>query len=68
MAFFDLTDGPVVLEIPPAEGGSLNGNIVTTWQVPIEDVGLHGTDQGKGANSCCECPAMPIPCRRVSRP
>lgn len=63
MAFFDLTDGPVVLEIPPAEGGSLNGNIVTTWQVPIEDVGLHGADQGKGGKFVLLLPghADPVP-------
>ena len=63
MAFFDLTDGPVVLEIPPAEGGSLNGNIVTTWQVPIEDLGLHGADQGKGGKFVLLLPghADPVP-------
>jgi hypothetical protein len=48
MAFFDTRDGPIVLEIPPANGGSLNGNIVTVWQVPLEDVGLLGADKGAG--------------------
>ena len=48
MAFFDTTDGPVVMDIPPADGGSLNGNIVTAWQMPLEDVGLLGVDKGAG--------------------
>ena len=40
--------GPVVIEIPPADGGSLNGNIVTLWQMPLEDAGPSGADRGKG--------------------
>lgn len=48
MAFFDTRDGPVVLEIPPANGGSLNANIVTAWQMPLEDAGLLGVDKGAG--------------------
>jgi hypothetical protein len=48
MTFFDTRDGPVVMEIPPANGGSLNGNIVTVWQMPLEDVGLLGVDKGAG--------------------
>ena len=51
MAFFNTKDvGPVVLEIPPAgEAGSLNANIVNTWQVPLEDAGALGIDKGAGA-------------------
>ena len=49
MAFYNTKDaGPIVLEVPPAEGGSLNGNIVDVWQVPLEDAGLLGADKGKG--------------------
>jgi hypothetical protein len=49
MAFFDTKGGPMVLDLPPAdEGGSFNGNIVTTWQMPLEDAGLLGRDRGKG--------------------
>ena len=48
MAFFDTSDGPVVIDVPPAEGGSLNGNVVTAWQMPLEDVGLLGVDKGAG--------------------
>jgi hypothetical protein len=49
MAFFDTKDvGPVVLEVPAAEGGSINGNIVNIWQMPLEDAGPSGADAGKG--------------------
>nr|WP_246091654.1 DUF1254 domain-containing protein [Rhizobium smilacinae] len=49
MVFTNTKDvGPIVIEVPPADGGSINGNIVDTWQVPLEDVGPAGADQGKG--------------------
>ncbi|MFC7053326.1 DUF1214 domain-containing protein [Hansschlegelia quercus] len=50
MTFYNTKDvGPVVIEIPAAaDDGSLNANIVNPWQVPLEDGGLHGADQGKG--------------------
>ncbi|NKL63911.1 DUF1214 domain-containing protein [Rhizobium leguminosarum bv. viciae] len=48
MAFTDTRDGPVIIEVPPAEGGSINGNIVNIWQVALEDTGPSGADQGKG--------------------
>ncbi|WP_457583536.1 DUF1254 domain-containing protein [Ensifer canadensis] len=49
MTFTDTRDvGPVVIEVPPAEGGSINGNIVDVWQMPLEDAGPSGADQGKG--------------------
>ena len=41
--------GPIVIEIPPADrNGSLNGNFVNVWQVPLEDAGLLGLDKGAG--------------------
>jgi hypothetical protein len=47
--FIDTTDvGPVVLEIPPAEDGSITGTVMDCWQVPIEDVGPAGVDKGAG--------------------
>jgi hypothetical protein len=50
MVFFTTKDGPVVLDLPPADGhASFNGNIVTAWQLPLEDAGLLGVDKGKGA-------------------
>ncbi|MBY3495328.1 DUF1254 domain-containing protein [Rhizobium laguerreae] len=49
MAFTDTKDvGPVVIEVPPAEGGSINGNIVNVWQMALEDAGPSGADHGKG--------------------
>ena len=40
MVFFNTKDGPVVLDLPPASPtGSFNANIVTLWQMPLEDVG-----------------------------
>jgi hypothetical protein len=50
MAFFNTKDtGPIVLDIPAAgDDGSLNGNIVDIWQMPLEDAGPSGADAGKG--------------------
>jgi hypothetical protein len=48
MPFFDTNDGPVVLEIPPADGGSITGSIDDAWQAALEDVGPAGLDKGKG--------------------
>ncbi len=49
MPFFNTKDvGPVVLEVPPANGGSITGSIDDCWQTAIADVGPAGMDQGKG--------------------
>ena len=49
MPFFNTKDaGPVVLEIPPADTGSITGSVDDCWQTAIEDVGPAGVDQGKG--------------------
>jgi hypothetical protein len=40
--------GPVVMEIPPANGGAIVGTIMDAWQTPLEDVGPAGADKGKG--------------------
>jgi hypothetical protein len=49
MPFFNTRDvGPVVLEIPPADQGSITGSIMDCWQTALEDVGPAGVDQGKG--------------------
>ncbi len=64
MSFFQTKEvGPVVFEVPPADGGSLNANIVNLWQMPIEDAGLKGADQGKGAKYVLVPPGYdkPIP-------
>lgn len=50
IAFFNTQDGPIVLDLPPGDAnGSFNANIVTLWQMPLEDAGLLGLDKGKGA-------------------
>ena len=39
----------MVLEIPPAEGGSsITGSIDEAWQTALEDVGPAGVDKGQG--------------------
>lgn len=48
MPFYDTTDGAMVLEIPPAEGGSITGSIDDAWQCAIADVGPAGSDAGNG--------------------
>ncbi len=49
MPFFNTKDaGPVVLEIPPADDGSITGSVDDCWQTAIEDVGPAGVDKGKG--------------------
>jgi hypothetical protein len=49
IVFFDTTDGPIVLDLPAGDAnGSFNANIVTAWQMPLEDAGLLGADQGQG--------------------
>jgi hypothetical protein len=47
--FIDTKDaGPMVLEIPPADEGSIVGSVDDCWQTAIEDVGPAGVDKGKG--------------------
>jgi len=48
MPFFDTAEGPLVLEIPPADDGLLNGSIMNRWQAAIEDLGPGGVDKGEG--------------------
>lgn len=49
MPFFNTKDaGPMVLEVPPADGGSITGSIMDCWQTALEDVGPAGVDNGKG--------------------
>ena len=48
MAFFNTKDGPVVIEIPPADDGVINGSIMDAWQTALEDVGPAGADKGEG--------------------
>src|SRR5216683_7184159 len=46
--FYNTKDvGPMVLEIPPADEGSITGSIDDAWQTAQEDVGPAGVDKGK---------------------
>jgi hypothetical protein len=47
--FFDLRNGPVVMEVPPSNTKSLlYGQVVDAWQVSIADIGPSGADKGTG--------------------
>lgn len=49
MPFFSTAEvGPLVLEIPAADDGSITGSVMDWWQIPLEDVGPAGADKGKG--------------------
>jgi hypothetical protein len=48
MPFFDTKSGPIVLEIPAADEGTIVGSVMDCWQTAIEDVGPAGVDKGKG--------------------
>lgn len=48
--FWNVEDGPVVIEIPPSgDGVGLFGTLLDAWQRPLEDVGAKGHDAGRGA-------------------
>ncbi len=46
MSFWNVKDEPIVIDVPPAQGGSFAGNIVNIWQMPLEDAGPQGADKG----------------------
>lgn len=47
--FWNVKDGPVVIEIPPsADGVGIFGTLMDAWQRPIDDVGAKGRDTGRG--------------------
>jgi len=46
--FYNTKDGPIVLEIPPADDGSITGSVDDSWQNALEDVGPAGVDKGTG--------------------
>lgn len=49
VAFTELNEGPVVLELPAkTEKSSLYGQVTDFWQITIADVGPAGMDKGKG--------------------
>src|SRR5580704_13848712 len=59
MAFFNTKDGPVVIEIPPAGDGVINGSIMDPWQAALEDVGPAGVDKGAGGKYLITPPSYP---------
>ena len=60
MPFFNTKDvGPMVLEVPPADDGVLNGSIMNCWQAAIEDIGPGGVDKGKGGKYLILPPDFP---------
>ena len=49
MAFYDLGDGPLVIEIPAeTEDVKLFGTMMDAWQRAVQDIGGAGFDKGKG--------------------
>ena len=49
MPFYNTAEvGPIVVEIPPADEGSITGTLMDGWQTALEDVGPAGVDKGKG--------------------
>jgi hypothetical protein len=47
--FWNIKDGPMVVEIPPsADGVGIFGTLMDAWQRPIDDVGAKGRDKGNG--------------------
>ncbi len=49
-AYWNLENGPIVLEIPPSgDGIAIFGTIMDAWQRPLDDVGALGRDRGRGA-------------------
>ena len=48
--FWNIEDGPIVIEIPPsADGVGIFGTLMDAWERPIDDVGAAGRDKGRGA-------------------
>ena len=70
MAFFNTKDGPVVIEIPPADDGVINGSIMDPWQAALEDVGPAGADKGVGGKYLILPPGYKetVPDRYISLP
>jgi len=67
--FWNVKDGPVVIDIPPsADGVALFGTLMDAWQRPLKDVGAKGTDQGRGAKYAIFPPGYegPLPAGYVS--
>jgi hypothetical protein len=61
MPFFNTAEvGPVVLEIPPADAGTIVGSLDDCWQTAIEDIGPAGADKGAGGKYLVLPPDHPV--------
>lgn len=62
-ANINLSDGPVVFELPPSGETALYGNLHSAWQVPVEDFGPAGVDKGLGGRFLLTPPGYdgPVP-------
>ena len=49
LSMLNTTDGPVVVEVPPASEKTIFfGSVIDAWEVPVTDMGPPGADAGKG--------------------
>ncbi len=55
---FNLSDGPLVIDVPAAGETGLFGSFTNAWQRPIIDIGPEGTDQGEGGKYLLISPLM----------
>ena len=60
--------GPIVVEIPPAEGGSITGTLMDCWQTAFEDVGPAGVDKGAGGKYLILPPGYDQPGYKIGPP
>lgn len=68
----NLKAGPVVFELPPSGNLAMYGNLHSAWQVPVEDFGPAGIDQGKGGRFLLTPPgyagSVPAGMQRIEMP
>lgn len=57
-AWFDLSEGPIVIDYP---AGATAGSLIDWWDRPLMDVGASGPDGGKGAVFILVGPAHEVP-------
>ena len=57
---FNLKEGPIVVEIPAAEGAGLFGSLLDAWQAPKIDIGPQGADEGEGGRYLLVSPSHTV--------
>ena len=56
LTFFDLRQGPMVLEVPPASPKTVFfGSAIDSWEVPLADIGRHRRRRRQRAASISFC-------------